>query len=247
MTTQSLAASSLVAADVTETDLIARAQRGDEAAFAEIFQRYKRRVYSLCLRMTRVPADAEDLTQDVFLLLFRKISSFRGESAFTTWLHRLVANVAFMHLRKKSRPQVSLDDAGLSSDEPVRREVGDYDLRLQGCVDRITLERAIAKLPPGYRAVYALYELQGYGHHEIAKIMNWSVGNSKSQLHKARRKLRASIRGCRILPFPAHFSKESRERQPDTQRPRQQSYRALATVNSRALAALAGEGYGVLR
>jgi len=194
MRTSSLDASSLAAANDSESDLIARAQGGDEAAFAEIFERYKRRVYSLCLRITCIPADAEDLTQDVFLLLFRKISTFRGESAFATWLHRMVANVTFMHLRKKSRPHVSLDDPGPSPDEPVRREIIDHDLRLKGCVDRIVLERAIAKLPPGYRAVYALYELQGYGHHEIAEIMNWSVGNSKSQLHKARRKLRAWMR-----------------------------------------------------
>jgi RNA polymerase sigma-70 factor, ECF subfamily len=193
MTTPSLAASSLAAAGASESRLIARAQRGDEAAFVEIFERHKQRVYSLCLRMTHVPADAEDLTQHVFLLLFRKISIFRGESAFTTWLHRLVANVALMHLRKKSRPLVSLDHLGPLLDEPVRREVGDHDLRLKGCIDRIALERAITKLPPGYRTAYALYELQGYGHHEITEIMNWSVGNSKSQLHKARRKLRAWV------------------------------------------------------
>jgi len=194
VTTPTLDASPLAAANDSESELIARAQRGDAAAFAEIFERHKRRVYSLCLRITRVPADAEDLTQDVFLLLFRKISTFRGESAFTTWLHRMVANLSFMHLRKQRHPHISLDDAGPSPDEPARREVGDHDLRLKGCIDRIALERAIAKLPPGYRAAYALYELQGYGHHEISKIMNWSVGNSKSQLHKARRKLRAWMR-----------------------------------------------------
>ena len=224
----SLDASSLAAA---ENRLIARAQRGDEEAFAQIFKTYKQRVYSLCLRMTRVPADAEDLTQDVFLLLFRKFSTFRGESAFSTWLHRMVANVAFMHLRKKSHPQVSLDDVGPSPDAPMRREVGEHDLRLEGCIDRITLERVIAKLPPGYRAVYALYELQGYGHHEIAQIMNWSVGNSKSQLHKARRKLRAWIRSCRIQPLPAGVRKQPRERHPANRKPRQDPYQALASAS----------------
>jgi len=247
MRTPSLAASSLVPADASESHLIARAQRGDEAAFAEIFKRHKRRVYSICLRMTRVPADAEDLTQDVFLLLFRKISSFRGESAFTTWLNRLVSNVAFMHLRKNRRPHVSLDDAGRSPDEPVRREVGDHDLRLIGCIDRITLERAIATLPPGYRAVYALYELQGYGHHEIAEIMNWSVGNSKSQLHKARCKLRAWVQARRPRPSPASLRKEPTGHKRATRRPRQQSYRALVRGNYALANALAGEGYGDLR
>jgi RNA polymerase sigma-70 factor, ECF subfamily len=214
METPGLRGSSLAATSFAEGDLIARAQKGDEAAFEEIFERYKRRVFALCLRLTRVPADAEDLTQEVFLLLFRKISTFRGESAFSTWLDRMVANVAFMHLRKKTRPPVSLDDEGTSLDEPVRREIADHDLRLRGCIDRITLERAIAELPPGYRAVYALYELQGYGHHEIAEIMNWSVGNSKSQLHKARRKLRARIESCRIRPLPAGISKEPKEQKP---------------------------------
>lgn len=227
MATASLVASSL-AADA-ERCLIARAQRGDEAAFAEIFERYRRRVYSLCLRMTRVPADAEDLTQDVFLLLFRKISSFRGESAFSTWLHRMVANVAFMHLRKKSRPLVSLDDPGPVPEEPARREVGDSDLRLEGCVDRITLERAIAKLPPGYRSVYALYELQGYGHHEIAEIMKWSVGNSKSQLHKARRKLREWIRSRRPMPVAMDRRKAPMEYRPSTRPRREARYEAFAT------------------
>jgi RNA polymerase sigma-70 factor (ECF subfamily) len=116
VTTPTLDASPLAAANDSESELIARAQRGDAAAFAEIFERHKRRVYSLCLRITRVPADAEDLTQDVFLLLFRKISTFRGESAFTTWLHRMVANLSFMHLRKQRHPHISLDDAGPSPD-----------------------------------------------------------------------------------------------------------------------------------
>jgi len=209
--------------EVAERYLVARAQQGDEAAFAEIFERYKRRVYALCLRLTGVPADAEDLTQDVFLLLFRKISTFRGESAFSTWLHRLVANVAFMHLRKKTRPPVSLD-GGAALDGTVRCEVADYDLRLEGCIDRVTLEQAIAELPPGYRAVYALYELQGYGHHEIAEIMNWSVGNSKSQLHKARRKLRARILSCRTRPWPAGISKEPKEHEPAVPSQRQMLY-----------------------
>jgi RNA polymerase sigma-70 factor, ECF subfamily len=217
MAAPGLHGSSAAATAAEERYLIARAQQGDEAAFAEIFERHKRRVYSLCLRLTRIPADAEDLTQDVFLLLFRKISTFRGESAFSTWLHRMAANVAFMHLRKKTRPPVSLDE-GASLDEPVQREIADHDLRLNGCIDRITLERAIAELPPGYRAVYALYELQGYGHHEIAEIMNWSVGNSKSQLHKARRKLRVRIQSCRIRPLAPGISKERNERKPVARR-----------------------------
>jgi RNA polymerase sigma-70 factor (ECF subfamily) len=181
----------------SETQLIARAQRGDEAAFAALFDMYKRRVYSLCLRMTGDTAEAEDLTQEAFLQLFRKISTFRGESAFSTWLHRLVVNVVLMHLRKKGLQQVSLDEPDTSGDEPVKREYGEDDRRLLRSIDRITLSRAIERLPPGYRAVFVLHDVEGYEHNEIAQMMNCSVGNSKSQLHKARLKLREYLRGDR--------------------------------------------------
>jgi RNA polymerase sigma-70 factor (ECF subfamily) len=178
----------------SETQLIRRAQRGEEAAFAALFEMHKRRVYSLCLRMTANTAEAEDLTQEAFLQLFRKISTFRGESAFSTWLHRLVVNVVLMHLRKKGLQQVSLDELDTSQDEPVKRDFGDEDRRLMKSVDRLTLERAIAALPIGYRTVFVLHDIEGYEHNEIAEIMNCSVGNSKSQLHKARLKLREGLR-----------------------------------------------------
>lgn len=178
----------------SETQLIARAQRGDEGAFAELYEAHKRRVYSLCLRMTGDTAEAEDLSQEAFLQLFRKISTFRGESAFSTWLHRLVVNVVLMHLRKRGIAQVPLEDVDNSQEEPVKREYGDDDKRLMGSVDRIGLDRAIADLPPGYRAVFVLHDVEGYEHNEIAQIMNYSIGNSKSQLHKARLKLRDFLR-----------------------------------------------------
>jgi RNA polymerase sigma-70 factor (ECF subfamily) len=178
----------------SETQLIARAQQGDEAAFEALFDAHKRRVYSLCLRMTGDTAEAEDLTQEAFLQLFRKISTFRGESAFTTWLHRLVVNVVLMHLRKKGLQQVSLDELDSSQEEPVKRDYGEEDRRLMGSVDRLSLERAIAALPPGYRTAFVLHDVEGYEHNEIAQIMNCSTGNSKSQLHKARLKLREYLR-----------------------------------------------------
>jgi len=177
-----------------ETQLIARAQRGEEEAFAALFEAHKRRVYSLCLRMTGNTAEAEDLTQEAFLQLFRKISTFRGESAFSTWLHRLAVNVVLMHLRKKGLQQISLDEVDTSQDEPVKRDYGSDDRRLIGSVDRIGLQKAIADLPPGYRAVFVLHDVEGYEHNEIAEIMKCSVGNSKSQLHKARMKLRERLR-----------------------------------------------------
>jgi len=178
----------------SETQLVARAQHGDEEAFAALFEMHKRRVYSLCLRMTGNTAEAEDLTQEAFLQLFRKITTFRGESAFSTWLHRLAVNVVLMHLRKKGLQQVSLDETDSSQDEPVKRDYGDHDRRLTGSIDRISLSRAIAELPPGYRTVFVLHDVEGYEHNEIAEIMNCSVGNSKSQLHKARMKLRDWLR-----------------------------------------------------
>ncbi|MGH9468755.1 MAG: RNA polymerase sigma factor [Terriglobia bacterium] len=178
----------------SESQLIARAQRGEEKAFAALYELHKRRVYSLCLRMAGDVAEAEDLTQEAFLQLFRKIATFRGESAFSTWLHRLVVNVVLMHLRKKGIQKVSLDEVDNSQEEPVKREYGDDDKRLLGSIDRIVLESAIDQLPPGYKAVFTLHDVEGYEHNEIAQIMNCSVGNSKSQLHKARLKLREALR-----------------------------------------------------
>lgn len=183
---------------MSDAQLIARAQSGDEQAFATLFDQHKRRVYSLCLRMTGDMAEAEDLSQEAFLQLFRKIATFRGESAFSTWLHRLVVNVVLMHLRRKGLQQVSLDDVDASQDEPVKREYGDDDKRLLHSIDRITLSRAIEGLPPGYKAVLVLHDIEGYEHNEIAQILNCSVGNSKSQLHKARLKLREVLRSQRL-------------------------------------------------
>ena len=152
--------------------------------------------------MTGNTAEAEDLTQEAFLQLFRKISTFRGESAFSTWLHRLAVNVVLMHLRKKVPQQISLDETESSQDEPVKRDYGDNDRRLLGSIDRISLERAIAELPPGYRTVFVLHDIEGYEHNEIAEIMKCSVGNSKSQLHKARLKLRDRLRQNEGLMAP---------------------------------------------
>jgi len=147
--------------------------------------------------MTGNTAEAEDLTQEAFLQLYRKISTFRGESAFSTWLHRLAVNVVLMHLRKKGLQQISLDEVDTSQDEPVKRDYGSDDRRLTGSVDRIGLQNAIADLPPGYRTVFVLHDVEGYEHNEIAEIMKCSVGNSKSQLHKARMKLRERLRHYR--------------------------------------------------
>src|ERR1700676_5588960 len=176
----------------TEAEAIRHAQSGDAAAFEFLYALHGRRVYALCLRMVGNPADAEDLMQEAFLQLFRKIGTFRGESAFSTWLHRMTVNVVLMRLRKKSLPTDSLEET-LEPDAEnsgPKRDVGAPDLRLSGAVDRVNLERSIEKLPPGYRTVFVLHDVQGYEHIEIADIMGCSVGNSKSQLHKARTRLR---------------------------------------------------------
>lgn len=177
---------------LTEADAIRLAQAGDAAAFEFLYALHGRRVYALCLRMVREPSDAEDLMQEAFLQLFRKIGTFRGESAFSTWLHRMTVNVVLMRLRKKTLPATSLDEVTDPDDETggPRKDIGAPDLRLSGAVDRVNLERSISKLPPGYRTVFTLHDVQGYEHNEIADIMGCSVGNSKSQLHKARTRLR---------------------------------------------------------
>jgi len=177
---------------LTEAEAIRSAQKGDAAAFEFLYQLHSRRVYALCLRMVSNPPDAEDLAQEAFLQLFRKIGTFRGESAFSTWLHRMTVNVVLMRLRKKSLPAISLEETTEPDEETggPRKDVGAADLRLSGAVDRVNLERSIERLPPGYKTVFVLHDVQGYEHNEIAEMMGCSVGNSKSQLHKARTRLR---------------------------------------------------------
>jgi RNA polymerase sigma-70 factor, ECF subfamily len=178
--------------EMTEAEAIRLAQKGDAGAFERIYRLHSRRVYALCLRMVGNTAEAEDLTQDAFLQLFRKIGTFRGESAFSTWLHRLAVNVVLMKLRKKTLPETSLEESTDPDDETSgpKREIGAPDLLLSGSIDRVHLQRAIEQLPPGYRQVFVLHDVQGFEHNEIAGLMRCSIGNSKSQLHKARMRLR---------------------------------------------------------
>jgi len=154
-------------------------------------------VYSLCLRMTANTAEAEDLTQEAFLQLFRKIGTFRGESAFSTWLHRMAVNVVLMHLRKKGLPVVSLEETSESDDDAPKKDFGADDARLAGSVDRLQLQNAVDRLPPGYRTIFVLHDVEGYEHNEIAAMVGCSIGNSKSQLHKARMKLREFLKTSR--------------------------------------------------
>jgi RNA polymerase sigma-70 factor (ECF subfamily) len=178
-----------------EAEAIRLAQQGDAGAFERLYQLHNRRVYSLCLRMVSNTAEAEDLTQEAFLQLFRKIATFRGESAFSTWLHRLSVNVVLMKLRRKSGTETSLEQVTEPDEESgtPRRDFGGPDIRLSGSIDRVNLQRAVDQLPPGYKAVFVLHDVQGYEHNEIAEIMGCSIGNSKSQLHKARMRLRGLL------------------------------------------------------
>lgn len=171
-------------------ELIARAQEGDPQAFAALFEMHKPRIYAICLRMTNNMAEAEDLTQDAFIHVFRKLSTFRGESAFSTWLYRIAVNTVLMHFRKKSNRQVSLDQPSQNDSTMPKREYGRVDDRLAGSVDRLALARAINELPPGYRTIFLMHEVQGYEHQEIARLLHCSIGNSKSQLHKAKLRMR---------------------------------------------------------
>jgi RNA polymerase sigma-70 factor (ECF subfamily) len=186
------------AAKPSEAEAIERAKQGDAQAFETLYDLHKRRVYSLCLRMTANTAAAEDLTQEAFLQLFRKIGTFRGESAFSTWLHRMAVNVVLMQLRKKGLPVVPLEDTLETEEESHRKEPGAEDLVLEGSIDRMVLKRAIEELPPGYRMIFVLHDVEGYEHNEIAGIVGCSIGNSKSQLHKARLRMRELLKTSRV-------------------------------------------------
>ena len=178
-----------------EAQLVAEAKAGDHLAFAQLYSLHKKRIYSLCMRMVGNTAEAEDLTQETFLQLHRKISTFRGDSAFSTWLHRLAINVVLMNLRKKGLSLISMDEAMEPAPEgSPGRGFGALDLTLSGSVDRLALERAVGDLPAGYRLAFVLHDIEGYDHHEIASMLDCSIGNVKSQLHKARLKLRDALR-----------------------------------------------------
>jgi|SRR5579859_1061350 len=185
--------------DASLQQAIRLAQQGDAAAFETIYRLHSRRVYALCLRMTGDSADAEDLTQEAFLQLFRKIHTFRGESAFSSWLHRLTANIVLMRFRKKRPVPISLEEVNRTGDEKERStfEIGIADLRLTGVFDRVNLHTVVEQLPQGYKSMFLLHDVHGYEHNEIASMLGCSVGNSKSQLHKARKRLRELLHDLR--------------------------------------------------
>ena len=175
----------------TDFELTQAAAGGDMVAFEEVYQRHHRRVYSICLRMLQNSYEAEDLTQDVFIQLYRKIGSFRGDSAFTTWLHRMTVNKVLMHFRKRT---VKFEKTTEEGETPVQIVPGTDNPFRMPVVDKIALENAIDQLPTGYKNVFVLHDVEGFEHEEVANILGCSVGTSKSQLHKARLKLRKLLK-----------------------------------------------------
>lgn len=192
----------------SQLQLVARAKQGDGDAFAALFEMHKKRVYSLCMLMTGDVAEAEDLTQDAFIQVFRKLETFRGDSAFSTWLYRVAVNTVLMSLRKRKPRQVSLDEPIMVDHSLVPRDFGRNDPDLSGAVDRIALIRAIKELPEGYRRIFLLHEVEGYEHHEIARRLHCSVGNSKSQLHKAKLRIREIL--VRDINTPQRKTRQTR-------------------------------------
>jgi RNA polymerase sigma-70 factor (ECF subfamily) len=175
---------------MSDSNEIQRLSDDERESFHALYQAHHRRVYSICLRMTQSVSDAEDLTQEIFIHLFRKIGSYRGDAAFSTWLHRLTVNHVLMHFRKKRvRSEFATEDKNM----PTQIVPGSTDPRRMKVVDHILLAEVIAKLPEGYREAFVMHDIEGLEHNEIAQMRGRSAGTSKSQLHKARIMLRQLI------------------------------------------------------
>ena len=182
------------AASLAVNKAIRLVNQGDAQAFEFIYRSYCGFVHRICLRMLRDPVEAEDAAQDVFVCVFCKINTFRGESAFSSWLYRLATNIVLMRFRKNKRKWLPLEECK-EDDSNSGFEIGVPDLHLAGSLDRIDLQAAIDALPHGYRTTFTLHDVQGYDHREIAEISGHSIGNSKSQLYKARLRLRKLLGG----------------------------------------------------
>jgi len=184
------------AGNMTEAEAIAQAKEGSAAAFEHLYKLHCKRVYNLCLRMIKNSAEAEDLSQQAFLQVFRRIGTFRGESGFSTWLHRVTVNTVLMYMRRRKPAEILFEDLEHpNSDDESPNEYGSSDISMLGALDRLNLMRAVRKLPRGYRQLFLLYDVLGYKHREIGALLGFSTGSSKSQLHKARRRLRNLLQG----------------------------------------------------
>lgn len=180
----------VITKETPDFELTQLSASGDLEAFEMLYQKYHRRAYSLCLRMTNNVAEAEDLTQEAFIQLFKKAGSFRGDAQFTTWFHRLVVNQVLMHFRKRSVKNEKTTDDGEMPEHLVPTTKTRANVPI---LNRIDINKAISELPPGYRSVFVLHDVEGFEHSEVARLLGISVGTSKSQLHKARLKLRGLL------------------------------------------------------
>jgi RNA polymerase sigma-70 factor (ECF subfamily) len=181
---------------LSEAEAIREAKNGVADAFEYLYRAHCKRVYGLCLRMIKNPAEAEDLTQQAFLQVFRKIGTFRGESGFSTWLYRVTANIVLMHLRRKKPTEIPVEDFyRRSPNGESSQDRGPADTSMLGAIERLNIKRAIRKLPAGYKKLFLLHDVFGYEHNEIARLLGCSTGCSKSQLHKARKRLRRLLQG----------------------------------------------------
>jgi len=181
---------------LTEAEAIEQAKAGVATAFEYLYKVHSKHVYAVCLRMVKNPTEAEDLTQQAFLQLFRKIGTFRGESGFATWLHRVTVNQVLMYLRRRKPTETLVEELEpYNAEGEGLRELGREDPSVAGVIDRMNLSRAIGQLPAGYKKFFLLHDVFGYDHEEIAQRVGCSLGCSKSQLHRARKRLRQLLRG----------------------------------------------------
>jgi RNA polymerase sigma-70 factor (ECF subfamily) len=175
-----------------DAELVTRCRAGDLSAFEDLYRQHSTRLYSLAYRMVGHAEDAEDLLQEIFLTAFRKLDTFKGASALGTWLYRLAMNVCLDRLRSKAAKQSSMTDA---LDETVG-----YPGASLPQVTRLDLERAIASLPEGSRAAFLLHDVEGFDHMEVGRILGIAEGTSKSQVHKARLRIREYLAARRTGP-----------------------------------------------
>jgi RNA polymerase sigma-70 factor, ECF subfamily len=181
----------LQAARAGDMALVERCQRGDLLAFEELYRAHSGRLFSVTCRMLGNAADAEDLLQEIFLTAHRKLGSFRGESSLGTWLYRLATNQCLDYLRSRASRAGQVTDA--LDDEPTLADAGSKGLAEQ-TVTKMDLERALARLPEGCRAAFVLHDVEGLEHREVGEVLGIAEGTSKSQVHKARLRLRALLR-----------------------------------------------------
>jgi len=207
---------SLEVENLTEHEALSRARQGDPVAFEFLYRRHNQRVYALCLRMVKNPSYAEDLTQDTFVAVLRGIREFRGQSAFSTWLHRVTRNTVLMRFRKRRLKETSLDEITDPEADTghAPAEFGVSDARLENLAERMLLRNAVGQLSRGFRATLLLHDLHGYEHSEVAAMLGCATGTSKSQLHKARLRVRKMLSKC-LRKRPKSRAPSTAHREPE--------------------------------